>query len=55
MKTLEIPNGDIVLYKGTENSSRLRKGDFRIIFSWIDDEQIFVEKIKPRGDVYKGV
>lgn len=51
----EIPIGDIVPYEGSESSFRLRKGDFRIIFSWLSDGQILVEKIKPRGDVYKGV
>jgi len=51
----EIPLGDIVPYERSEKSFRLRKSDFRIIFSWIDDEQILIEKIKPRGDVYKGV
>jgi len=50
-----IPKGDIVPFEGSEGSFRLRKGEFRIIFSWMSDEQIFVEKIKPRGDVYKGV
>lgn len=51
----EIPNGDIVPYERSKNSFRVRKGDFIIIFSWISDDQIIIEKIKPRGDVYKGV
>lgn len=48
----EIPKGDIVPYEGSKDSFRLRKGGIRIIFSWSSDGHIFVEKIKPRGDVY---
>ena len=49
-----IPEDDIVPLEGSESSFRLRKGDLRIIFSWIKEGQILVEKIKPRGDAYKG-
>jgi len=52
---LKIPKGDIVPLQGTSNSFRLRIGKFRIIFRWINDEQIFIQKVSPRGDVYKGV
>lgn len=49
-----IPEGDIVPMENSENSYRLRKGDFRIIFHWVSDKQIAIEKILPRGQVYKG-
>ena len=52
---LDIPEGDIKSLRGVKGSYRLRKGNWRIIFSWINDEQIFIEKIDLRGQVYKGV
>ena len=52
---LEIPKGDIKPFKGSKGSYRLREGNWRIIFSWINDNQIFIEKIDLRGQVYKGV
>ena len=52
---LDIPRGDIKPLKGSKGSYRLREGNWRIIFSWIDDKQIFIEKIDLRGQVYKGV
>ena len=51
---LDIPVGDIKPFKGSKGSYRLREGNWRIIFSWISDDQIFVEKIDLRGQVYKG-
>lgn len=50
-----IPAGDIKVLKGTADSYRLRVGDWRIIFSYIDKDTLLVEKIAPRGEVYKGV
>ena len=50
-----IPNGDIKPLKGLDGSYRLRVGDWRIIFSYPDDNTVLVEKIAPRGEVYKGV
>ena len=52
---LDIPAGDIKPFKGSKGSYRLREGNWRVIFSWISNEQIFVEKIDLRGQVYKGV
>ena len=49
----KIPLGDIKILEGSEDSYRLRIGDWRVIFSWITDKQILVEKISTRGDVYK--
>lgn len=53
-----IPAGDIKPLKGTPDTYRLRVGGWRILFSYIvidDGEAVFIEKIAPRGDVYKGV
>ena len=50
-----IPNGDIKPLKGSDGSYRLRVGDWRIIFSYPAKESILIEKIAPRGEVYKGV
>ena len=48
-----IPEGDIVPLVNSKGSYRLRKGDFRVIFHWVSDEQIAIEKISPRGNIYK--
>ena len=50
---LDIPKGDIKPLKGSEGSYRLRLGNWRIIFSYIDKSKILVEKIAPRGQAYK--
>jgi len=53
-----IPDGDIVVLQGSEDSFRLRVGSWRILFSYImidDKKAILVEKIDSRGGVYKGV
>jgi len=51
---LDIPEGDIVPLSGTPDSFRLRIGKWRVIFRWLSDDQIFVQKISSRGDAYKG-
>ena len=50
-----IPDGDIKPLKGFKGSYRLRIGDWRVLFSYVDTETILIEKIAPRGQVYKGV
>lgn len=50
----KIPEGDIKPLRGIKGSYRLRVGDRRIIFSYPDSETVLIEKIGPRGDVYKG-
>jgi len=51
----ELPNGDTKRLEGGGIAThRLRVGGLRILYSF-DDENIFVEKIAPRGQVYKGV
>ncbi len=49
-----IPGGDIRPLQGSNALYRLRVGDWRIIFSYPDSETVLIEKIAPRGDVYKG-
>ena len=51
----KIPQGDIKLLKGSPGTYRLRVGDWRILFSCPEENTILVEKIGPRGGVYKGV
>ena len=50
-----LPAGDVKVLQGSAGSYRLRVGDWRIIFSYPDDDTILIEKIAPRGQVYKGV
>ena len=39
--------------KASPGTYRLRVGDWRILFSYPEDGIILIEKIGPRGDVYK--
>ncbi len=50
-----LPEGDVKPLKGVKDSYRLRVGDWRILFSYADKNTLLIEKIAPRGDVYKGV
>lgn len=49
-----IPQGDIRSLAGSDNLYRLRIGGWRIVFCYLKDDLILIEKIAPRGDVYKG-
>lgn len=49
----KIPCGDIIPYRANKKYSRLRVGNYRILFSWVTDAQIFVAVIDGRGQVYK--
>ena len=51
----KLPEGDIKALKGSKGSYRLRMGDWRILFSYPEHDIILIEKIGPRGEVYKGV
>jgi mRNA interferase RelE/StbE len=51
---LGLPNGDIKPFKGATGTYRLRIGNWRILFSYADDDTILIEKISPRGSAYKG-
>lgn len=50
-----LPEGDIKPLKGSKGSFRLRVGSWRILFSYPVKDFILIEKIAPRGEVYKGV
>ena len=51
----KIPEGDIKPMQGIKGSYRLRVGGWRILFSYPEDGIILIEKVGPRGEVYKGV
>jgi mRNA interferase RelE/StbE len=50
-----IPKGDIKRLQGHTELYRLRVGDWRIVFSYPDKGTVLIERISPRGEVYKGV
>lgn len=50
----KLPDGDVKPLRGSKGTYRLRVGDCRILFSYPADDTILIEKIGPRGDVYKG-
>ena len=49
-----IPAGDIKPLRGSKTLYRLRVGGWRIVFSYPETGALLIEKIAPRGDVYKG-
>lgn len=49
-----IPVGDVKPLEGATDYFRLTIGDYRIIYKWVSDSQIFISRIDPRGDIYKG-
>ena len=49
-----IPKGDIKPLSGSARLYRLRVGDWRIVFSYPDTDTVLIERIAPRGEVYKG-
>ena len=50
----DLPKGDVKPLKGSDSLYRLHVGSWRIVFSLPDANTILIEKIAPRGDVYKG-
>ena len=49
-----LPSGDIKILQGYETIYRLRVGEYRIIFEWIENKIIItVTDADNRGDVYK--
>ena len=51
-----LPDGDIKQIKNRHIVTyRLRVGDWRVLYSFMNSSTILIEKIAPRGDVYKGV
>ena len=51
----KLPDGDTKPLKGAQGTNRLRVGGWRILFSCMDDEKIYIRDIGPRGDIYEGV
>lgn len=49
-----LPKGDVKPLSGSVRLYRLRVGDWRIVFSYPDGNTVLIEKIAPRGEVYKG-
>ncbi len=49
-----LPGGDVKRLQGYTELNRLRIGDWRIVFSYLDMDTVLIEKVSPRGDVYKG-
>lgn len=50
----KLPDGDVKPLSGSIRLYRLRVGDWRVVFSYPEAETVLIEKIAPRGDVYKG-
>ena len=48
-----LPDGDTKHLSGSNGTWRLRVGDWRVLFSYPKNDCILVEKIAPRGQVYK--
>ncbi len=49
----KIPDGDIKPLRGSQSLYRLRIGNMRIVFSYPDENTVLIERIAPRGNVYK--
>lgn len=49
-----LPKGDIKPLSGSKGLYRLRVGDWRVVFSYPEENAVLIEKIALRGDVYKG-
>ena len=51
-----LPDGDVKQIKGRNIITyRLRVGGWRVLYSFEDDSTIYVEKVAPRGEAYRGV
>ena len=50
-----LPDGNVKKLQGHDELFRLRIGDWRIVFSYPDAKTILIERISPRGGVYKEV
>ena len=52
----QLPEGDTKQLKGRNIAAyRLRVGGWRVLYSFADNGEIFIEKIAPRGEIYKGM
>jgi len=50
----KLPQGDVKALQGVPGLYRLRIGDWRVVFSYPAQDSILVERIAPRGEIYKG-
>jgi len=48
-----LPDGDTRQLVGRVSVWRLRVGDWRVLFSYPDENTILIEKVAPRGQAYK--
>lgn len=51
----KLPEGDVKKLQGPSQSFRLRVGGWRVVFSYVETDKILIDRIGPRGEVYKGV
>ena len=51
----KLPDGDVKQMKGVAGLYRLRVGDWRVLYLYETKEIILIERIAPRGEIYKGV
>ena len=50
----EEGRGDVRVFEAAEgNEYRLRVGDWRVLFSYLDDGTLLIHKVGSRGDIYK--
>lgn len=52
---MKLPEGDVKRLQGTSKNYRLRVGGWRVIFSYVEADEILIDKVGPRGEIYKGV
>lgn len=51
---VEEGRGDVRSFEGGDESAyRLRVGGWRVLFSYLDDGTLLIQRIGPRGDIYK--
>ncbi len=51
----KLPEGDVKRLQGPSKSYRLRVGGWRVVFSYVGTDKILIDKVGPRGEIYKGV
>jgi len=50
----EEGRGDVRVFEASEGIEyRLRVGDWRVLFSYLDDGTLLIHKVGSRGDIYK--
>ncbi len=48
-----LPNGDIKKLQGSTEFYRLRIGNYRIVYRFLTQEIIYIDRIGLRGQIYK--